>query len=109
MSVTGYNLMWMMVMFDLPVTDPDERKKATAFRNFLLDDGFQMSQFSVYFRFCGTRDQATPFVKRIKANAPQDGKISILFFTDKQFADIINISNRKPVSMKETPDQLTLF
>ncbi len=101
--------MWMMVMFDLPVTDPDERKKATAFRNFLLDDGFQMSQFSVCFRFCGTRDQAMPFVKRIKANAPQDGKISILFFTDKQFADIINISNRKPVSMKETPDQLTLF
>lgn len=96
-------------MFDLPVADPEERKRATAFRNFLLDDGFEMSQFSVYFRFCGTRDQAMPFIKRIKANAPQDGKISILLFTDKQFADIINISNRKPVLMKETPDQLTLF
>ncbi len=109
MSVTGYNLMWMMVMFDLPVTEPEERKRATAFRNFLLDDGFEMSQFSVYFRFCGTREQALPFVKRIRSNAPQDGKISILFFTDKQFGDIITICNRKPVLMHETPDQLTLF
>ena len=28
------------------------------YARFLLDDGFEMSQFSVYFRFCGTREQA---------------------------------------------------
>ncbi len=109
MSVTGYNLMWMMVMFDLPVTEPEERKRATAFRNYLLDEGFEMSQFSVYLRFCGTREMANPFVKRIKAHIPPDGNVSILFFTDKQFADIITFQNRKPVSMAEIPDQLTLF
>ena len=96
-------------MFDLPVTEPDERKRATAFRNYLLDEGFEMSQFSVYFRFCGTRDQALPFINRIKKNAPSDGNISILFFTDKQFADIITIRNRKPVMLSEKPAQLTLF
>lgn len=109
MSVTGYNLMWMIVMFDLPVTEPEERKRATAFRNYLLDEGFEMTQFSVYLRFCGTREMATPFVKRIRAKVPQNGNVSILFFTDKQFADIITFQNRKPVSMAETPDQLTLF
>lgn len=31
--------MWMMVMFDLPVTTDAERKAATAFRGALLDDG----------------------------------------------------------------------
>ena len=96
-------------MFDLPVTEPEERKRATAFRNYLLDEGFEMSQFSVYLRFCVTREMANPFIKRIKAHIPPDGNVSILFFTDKQFADIITFQNRKPVSMAKTPDQLTLF
>lgn len=101
--------MWMMVMFDLPVTEPEERKRATVFRNYLLDEGFEMSQFSVYFRFCGTREKTGPFVKRIKQHAPPDGKISILLFTDKQFAEIITIQNRCRIEMMEKPDQLTLF
>lgn len=44
--------MWMVVMFDLPVVEKAERKAATEFRNALLDMGFEMSQFSVYMRFC---------------------------------------------------------
>ena len=50
--LSGYRLMWMIVMFDLPVVLKEERKAATAFRNSLLDMGFEMSQFSVYARFC---------------------------------------------------------
>jgi len=101
--------MWMMVMFDLPVGTPAERKKATEFRNYLLDEGFEMSQFSVYFRFCGTREKTAPYIKRIRAHAPPDGNISILLFTDKQFSEIVTIQNRKPVVMSEKPAQLTLF
>ena len=42
--LSGYRIMWMMVLFDLPVIDPEERKAATGFRNFLLDQGFEMAQ-----------------------------------------------------------------
>ena len=45
--LSGYRLMWVVVMFDLPVIEKAERKAATAFRNSLLDMGFAMSQFSV--------------------------------------------------------------
>lgn len=51
--LTGYRLMWVMVIFDLPVQTKAQRRAATKFRNFLLDEGFSMSQFSVYMRFCG--------------------------------------------------------
>ena len=51
-AISGVKLMWMIVMFDLPVGTDKERKKATKFRNFLLDEGFSMSQFSVYLKFC---------------------------------------------------------
>ena len=49
--------MWMVVMFDLPVVEKAERKAATDFRNTLLDLGFEMSQFSVYMRFCTGRSR----------------------------------------------------
>ena len=51
-AISGVKLMWMIVMFDLPVGTDKERKRATKFRNFLLDEGFSMSQFSVYLKFC---------------------------------------------------------
>ena len=40
--------MWVMVVFDLPVLTKLERKRATQFRNDLLDEAFTMMQFSVY-------------------------------------------------------------
>ena len=101
--------MWMMVMFDLPVGTTAERRKATRFRNVLLDEGFEMSQFSVYFRFCGDRSRTQPYVNRIRAASPPGGKISILFFTDKQFADIINIQNRAIQAPVKNPDQFVLL
>lgn len=106
---SGLRLMWMMVMFDLPVMTAGERKKATRFRTYLLDQGFEMSQFSVYFRFCGDRSNTSPYIKGIKKNAPTGGKISILFFTDKQFSEIINIQNRTTSPPTENPDQLVLL
>ena len=44
------------VMFDLQVGAEKERKMATKFRNFLLDDGYIMMQFSVYSRICKNND-----------------------------------------------------
>lgn len=101
--------MWMMVMFDLPVATPAERRRATRFRNVLLGEGFEMSQFSVYFRFCGDRTRVDPYVKRIKKAAPDNGKISILLFTDKQFSDIVCIQNRSVMETPENPKQYVMF
>lgn len=54
----GYRLMWLLVMFDLPVDTKANRKAANDFRHRLLDFGFERCQFSVYLRFCEGRDQA---------------------------------------------------
>lgn len=96
-------------MFDLPVTTPGERKAATRFRDFLLDEGFSMSQFSVYFRFCGDRSRIDFFINRIKSAIPNKGDVSILCFTDHQFGDIINIKHKKEKKIAEKPEQLVLF
>jgi CRISPR-associated protein Cas2 len=101
--------MWMMVLFDLPVVDAKDRKNASKFRKFLLDNGFEMSQFSVYLRFCGSRDKMKSYVKKLDENAPLKGKITLLFFTDKQFGSVINIRNTKKERTPLAPEQLEII
>ena len=108
MKESGYRLMWMIVMFDLPTITKNDRRRATKFRNFLLDSGFEMAQFSIYLKFVGVREKANRMVKKIKLNTPP-GKVSILFFTDKQFSQIINIHNNKIEQITEEYEQLLLF
>jgi len=107
--LSAYRLMWMMVMYDLPVVDEKERKIAAKFRKFMEKEGFSMVQFSVYAKFCGTREKAEAQKKVIEEKLPEKGKVSIIQFTDKQFGDIVHLTNRKRVKSKEYPDQLVLF
>jgi CRISPR-associated protein Cas2 len=107
--LTGYRLMWMMVIFDLPVGTKTQRRVATRFRNFLLDQGFSMSQFSVYMRFCGGKDQAEAHTKRIQRALPKTGLVQILFFTDKQYENIISFEGHTQAPSHENPEQYAMF
>ncbi len=95
-------------MFDLPVGTPAERKAATDFRNSLLDLGFEMAQFSVYLRFCRGKEHSTTLSKRIGGCLPGGGKVDILFFTDKQYENILSFrANRR--ERRCNPAQFALF
>lgn len=107
--LTGYRLMWMLVMFDLPVVEATERKAATAFRNFLLDQGFEMAQFSVYLRHCTGPEQADTLTKRVQGELPDGGKVDILYFTDKQYERIASFVGKKRNRARKNPDQFNLF
>lgn len=106
----GLKYMWMMVMFDLPTDTPKDRHDATRFRNFLMDIGFAMAQYSVYMRFTGTRENSQKYIRMVKNNNPQTGDVNILFFTDTQFGDIIHLDQeRAPACLAKRPAQLMLF
>ncbi len=107
--LSGYRLMWVVVMFDLPVVEKAERKAATAFRNSLLDMGFEMSQFSVYMRFCTSPAQVETYNKRVEEALPKGGKVNILQFTDKQYERIITFRGMVKQPANKTPDQFDLF
>ena len=38
--VSEIKAMWLMVMFDLPVVTPEEKRQYVHFRKFLLSEGF---------------------------------------------------------------------
>lgn len=107
--LSGYRLMWIVVMFDLPVVEKEERKAANKFRLALLDMGFEMVQLSVYVRFCTSHAQSETYCKRVEQALPEGGKVNILFFTDKQYERIISYVGAAKQPAKKAPDQFSLF
>jgi CRISPR-associated protein Cas2 len=107
--LSGYRLMWILVMFDLPTDTKSQRKAATAFRNFLLDEGFERSQFSVYARFVNGKEAFATRVNRIERHLPYAGDVQILNFTDRQYRDIVHFSDQGRKRARRNPEQLVMF
>jgi CRISPR-associated protein Cas2 len=96
-------------MFDLPTDTKVQRKAATNFRNFLLDEGFERSQFSVYARFVNGKAAFATRVNRIEQRLPDTGDVQILNFTDRQYRDIIHFSDQARRKARKNPQQLVMF
>ena len=107
--LSGYRLMWIFVMFDLPVGTKEQSRAATKFREFLLDEGFEMSQFSIYARFCNGKEQLETYLRRIENNIPERGDIHVLNFTDKQYENIVRFSSQSRQRQQKNPEQLVMF
>lgn len=101
--------MWVMVLFDLPVVETEQRRAYTRFRNSLLDRGFEQAQFSVYVRHTSGKEAVEALIKEIERQVPEGGKVDILQFTDKQYENIVSFRGRANRSSPRNPDQFVLF
>lgn len=111
MDTEKFKMGWLMVCFDLPVGTKAERKRATKFRKFLLDDGYDMVQFSVYARPCVTFARQQTHLRRLEDNVPPDGAVRAIFVTRSQWERAYSImgSPAKPQKPREMPEQLQLW
>lgn len=107
--LSGYRVLWILVMFDLPTDNKKQRKAANKFREFLLDEGFERSQFSVYARFVSGKEGFDTRVRRIERNLPKEGDIQILQFTDKQYENMVRFYDQGRRDSPQKVDQLALF
>ena len=108
-ALSGYRVLWILVMFDLPTDTKARRREASKFREFLLDQGFERSQFSVYARFCNGKEAYQAHVHQIECSLPAFGDVQILQFTDKQYENIVRFSGPERTAQKKSPSQLVLF
>ena len=99
----------MMVLFDLPVLTKKERRDATKFRQFLLDQGFGMCQLSVYMRFCAGKEQTQVYTKRVQQALPDAGNVQIVYITDKQYENIVSFDGPRRRPANKNPEQFALF
>lgn len=108
-ALSGYRIVWVFVLFDLPVGTKPERKAATKFRHSLLDLGFEMTQFSVYLKFCAGKEQAEALARRVEAAMAPSGKVHLVQITDKQYENIRTYRGKKREPSPKNPDQFALF
>ena len=107
-ELSGYRIMWMLVMFDLPVGTKKERKAAGLFRKHLHNLGFEMAQFSIYYRVMGSKEVAERYLRQIEEKVPVDGSVNILTVTDKQYENMVCFTGKEKSEPPEIK-QLTLF
>lgn len=102
--------MRLIVFFDLPTTSMAYKKAYVQFRKFLLRDGYDMLQWSVYSRITNGFDATEKHLKRLRANLPSEGSIRALQVTEKQFTEMkILLGERKIQEKIINADQLLLF
>lgn len=101
--------MWLVVFFDLPVGSKKQRKIATRFRKFLIDEGYFMLQWSVYARICRGQDGISKHLSHLGGNLPHEGNIRALQVTDRQYSRMKMLVGSVSKSEKEAGKQLVLL
>lgn len=101
--------MWVFVHFDLPTETKSDKKNYTRFRKLLIQDGFNMIQYSIYARHCSSRENAEVHKNRVKKHLPPHGNIIIFEITDAQFGRMEFFHGIKPESAPKAYVQLEMF
>ena len=107
--LSAYRVMWLFVLFDLPTETSIDRKRASRFRNKLIQGGFTMAQYSVYVRHCPSFENLAVHKRRVRKVLPPKGQISMIHITDKQFGQIENFWSAQVRDLPDTPQQTEMF
>ena len=112
-NLTGWSLMWVLCMFDIPVRTLAETRWANRFRNILLDNGFMRKQFSIYIKPVPSLTVAETVTKKLSHAIPNNSSVSFLYVTDKQYGLTKNFLGKNYVeneeAIREKNGQLLLF
>lgn len=101
--------MWVLTLFDLPVMTKQQRTQYRRFHDFLLSDGFQMLQFSVYVRPCPTFEDAEKHGRRVEDKLPPEGQVRVLILTSLQYARMKCFFGEMKGPPETEPAQLSFF
>lgn len=68
-----------------------------------------MLQFSVYLRHCASGENASVHVARVEGMIPEQGMVSILVITDKQYSAMTTFYGGDRHLDRSSPAQLEMF
>jgi CRISPR-associated protein Cas2 len=88
MSKDTRRFMRLLVFFDLPTTSRGAKRAYVRFRRFLLKDGYDMLQWSVYGRVINGSDRLEGHMKRLNQHLPSKGSVRCLVVSEKQFTSM---------------------
>ncbi|WP_035061857.1 CRISPR-associated endonuclease Cas2 [Andreprevotia chitinilytica] len=86
MSQETRRFMRLIVFFDLPTVSKADKRAYTVFHRFLVQDGYEMLQWSVYARIANGEDDVRKHQQRLVVNLPNKGSVRCMKVSEKQYA-----------------------
>lgn len=90
-----YDSVRLLCLFDLPMETAQEKRSYRLFRKRLIEYGFVMLQFSIYYRVCPNRSFAEKYKQKLQKAFLPEGNVRLLCVTEKQFEDMVLIVGGK--------------
>lgn len=101
--------MRVIVFFDVPMDNFQEKKEYQNFRKQLVKIGFLKMQNSVYSKIV-INDSSMACVKAVvKASLPKNGNVQMLCITEKQFASIEYLVGDKISDVEDSTKRVVEF
>ena len=109
MPRSAYKAVWLIALFDLPTDTQEARRCYSKFRKQLLENGFDMMQFSVYGRYCISEEKADVFRRKVKHFLPPDGEVRLMGLTDAQYSKMLVFHGKARGAPEKAPEQVEMF
>lgn len=78
--------MRILVLFDLPMVEKEDKRVYAAFRKYLIHCGFMMMQESVYCKMVVNAVVGESVMRNLRNNCPDRGLVQMLAVTEKQYS-----------------------
>lgn len=101
--------MRILVFFDLPTNNSEERKIYAKFRKFLINEGFIMMQESVYVKLALNNSIVNSEKEKIIKNKPSKGIVQVLIITENQFNSMEYITGKKETNILDNTERLLIL
>ena len=102
--------MWLIAVYDCPMTTKEARHDYTVFRKHLIRQNFVQLQNSVYIRHYPTKATADACIHRLRPMIPKGASVAFFLVTDKQYALTREyFGTQETTKTPDEPQQLQLF
>ena len=93
--INFYKQMRVILIYDLPMVDDNDRKIYNKFHKNLKKLGYYMLQYSVYTKVVTNDSSYKQNEKRLKNIIPKQGNLIMLKITEKQFQDMVYLRGER--------------
>lgn len=90
--------MRLILFFDLPMLETEEKKEYVYFKKGLALNGYSMMQFSVYVKAINAKTKLKQELNKLMKYLPNDGNVRMLAVTEKQYDDMVMMLGNKKIN-----------
>ena len=105
-----YKQVRVLILYDLPMSETEDRKEYSKFRRDILKLGCYLVQFSVYAKVIKNEIYYKSFIEKLKNILPEKGEVRVIKLTEKQYEDMLFLNGaRNNFEKKISKNNLVVF